>query len=51
MKLLNLKIKDLPGNFIQIIIDNPNLNYTKSKDRAKLKKKRNNSVHFHKNPW
>ncbi len=39
MKLLNPKVKDLPGNHIKIIIDEPNLDFAKAKDWAKLKAK------------
>jgi hypothetical protein len=37
MKLLNPKTKDLPGNYIKIMVDKPNLGFAKAKDWAKLK--------------
>lgn len=44
MKLFNPKMKDMPGNYIQFMIDKPDFDFAKAKDRAKLKKKRNKSV-------
>ena len=37
MKLLNPKTKDLPGNYVKIMVDKPNLGFAKAKDWAKLK--------------
>ena len=48
---MNPKMGDLPENHVKIMIDKPNLDFAKAKDRSKLKKKGNISVYFRENPW
>ena len=48
---MNPKMGDLPENHVKITTDKPNFDFAKAKDRSKLKKKGNISVHYRENPW